>query len=409
MFKSDLERLRDTFSDPHLGWILERLRRRLERGRKASGTITLRNPTPAERQATDRLLGRPPSRGATLTLRLPELERILRHAELADSLDAAVEALIGPVVDRRARKARLDARWEELFAALTAVDPRPEVRAWLAERRTRLLARRFSGQEPRRGRELLEQALDVIRRLPALALPLAELAATVTGDSHALDAGRPLGTLAVSAAARIGRVDDWHGAEARRDVWASVGVLLDELSAPVLVLNLRGDERSLTGKTLSLHAAAGEPCRLSTRQLLRHPLTIAPVPAVYVCENPTVVAAAAHRLGARGAPLVCIEGQPKTAARLLLAQLAAAGIRLAYHGDFDWAGIRIANLVVARHGAVPWRFTAADYRKIRGGTELVGDPVAAAWDPELETAMSEARRAVHEEQVIDDLLADLGS
>lgn len=357
----------------------------------------------------DRLLGRSPSRGGTLTLRIEELDRIVRHAELAGSLEAAVEALAGPVTDERGRRDRLDARWEALFAALDGEDGRPEVRAWLAERRTRLLTRRFSGQDPVRGRVLLERALAVVRALPARGVPLAELAAALTGDSHALDAGRPIGTLVVSAAALLGHIDDWHGAEARRDVWASVGVLLDELSAPALVLNLRGDERSLTGRTLNLHAEAGEPCRLSTRQLLRHPVTIAPVATVYVCENPTVVAAAAHRLGSRSAPLVCIEGQPKTAARLLLGQLAATGTRLAYHGDFDWAGVRIANLVMERHGAVPWRYTAADYRKIGGGTELTGDPVAAVWDPELETAMSEAGRAVHEEQVMDELLCDLSS
>ena len=62
-----------------------------------------------------------------------------------------------------------------------------------------------------------------------------------------------------------------------------------------------------------------------------------------------------------------------------------------------------------RHGAVPWRFTSADYRRATGGKELTGQPVAATWDVGLEPAMSEARRAVHEEQVLDELLADLAS
>ena len=272
-----------------------------------------------------------------------------------------------------------------------------------------LLARRYVDQDPERGRALLEQALGVIRRLPVRGLPLAELAATLTGDSHALDSGQPLGTLVIAAAAKLGRVDDWHGADARRDVWASVGVLVDELSAPVLTLNLKGDAQFLTGRLLRLHAASGEPCRLSTRQLLRHPVTFGLMPTVYVCENPTVVAAAANRLGTRCAPLICTEGQPKTALRILLNQIADSGTRIAYHGDFDWGGIRIANLVMERHGAVPWRFTTADYRRAAGGKELTGQPVAATWDVGLETAMSEARRAVHEEQVLDELLADLAS
>jgi uncharacterized protein (TIGR02679 family) len=108
---------------------------------------------------------------------------------------------------------------------------------------------------------------------------------------------------------------------------------------------------------------------------------------------------------------VAIEGQPKTAGRLLLSMLSAAGIRLRYHGDFDWPGIRIANLVIARHGATPWRHGAADYLATAsgGGRPLEGEPAVASWDPELTAAMAREGRAVHEEQVLGDLLGDLES
>jgi hypothetical protein len=53
--------------------------------------------------------------------------------------------------------------------------------------------------------------------------------------------------------------------------WAAVGVLCDELSAPVLVLNLTGDAVSVARRMLNLYAEAGEPARLSLRQLLRYP------------------------------------------------------------------------------------------------------------------------------------------
>ena len=184
-------------------------------------------------------------------------------------------------------------------------------------------------------------------------------------------------------------------------------MLCDELSAPVLTLGLRGDGQGLTDRALRLHAEAGEPYRLTTRQLLREPPALASPATVYVCENPTVVAAAANRLGAATAPLVCLEGQPRTAARVLLGLLAAAGARLAYHGDFDWAGIQIGNLMVRRHGAAPWRFCSADYQAARGGRALEGSPVAAVWDGELQAAMVAGGRAVHEEEVLEVLLGDL--
>ncbi len=128
---------------------------------------------------------------------------------------------------------------------------------------------------------------------------------------------------------------------------------------------------------------------------------------MFICENVNVPAAAANRLAARSAPLVCTDGQPKTAARVLLSALAAAGARLVYHGDFDWPGVRIANLMAERHGAAPWRMSAADYRAAPDGAPLRGKPVAARWDADLAPAMTARGLSVHEEQVLDALLADL--
>ena len=397
----DAERLRQVLGDPELAWLVRRAWRRLAQG-QAGGSVTLAQATAAQRDVVERLLGRRAARGDSVSVRLDDLETLLRRAGICDSLVEAVGALGGPLVDARARRQETEAAW----ALLITNGSRP----WLEELRATGLLRRLARNDLAVAGALLRQALEVERRLPARGLPLAELAAAVTGDSHALDPGTPLGTIAVRIAA--GQGGAWDSAEAWRDAWASAGVLCDELSAPVLTLGLRGDGQGLTDCALRLHAEAGEPYRLTTRQLLREPPALASAaaaPAVYICENPTVVAAAANRLGAATAPLVCLEGQPRTAARVLLGRLAAAGARLAYHGDFDWAGIHIANVVVRRHGAVPWRFCSADYRAARGGRPLEGSPVAAVWDPELQATMVAGGRAVHEEEVLDLLLGDLAS
>jgi uncharacterized protein (TIGR02679 family) len=392
----DVERLRQVLGCPELAWLVQRAWRRLARG-QTGGLVTLGHATAAQRDAVERLLGRRAAPGQSISVRLDDLEVLLRQAGICDDLVEAMEALGGPLVDARARRQETEAAW----AGLVSAGSRP----WLEELRATGLLRRLARNDLAVAGELLRQALEIERRLPARGLPLAELAAAVTGDSHALDPGTPLGTIAVRIAA--GQGGAWDGAEARRDAWASAGVLCDELSAPVLTLGLRGDGPGLTDRALRLHAEAGEPYRLTTRQLLREPPALASAATVYVCENPTVVAAAANRLGAACAPLVCLEGQPRTAARVLLGLLAAAGVRLAYHGDFDWAGIQIGNLVVRRHGAVPWRFCSADYRAARGGRALEGSPVAAVWDPALQAAMVAGGRAVHEEEVLEVLLVDL--
>lgn len=137
------------------------------------------------------------------------------------------------------------------------------------------LLRRLSGGDPDEGEALVLAAVDVLRQLPAKAVPLAELAATTLGDGHVLDAGEPIGTLVLRAIAHRGGVSFPEDADERRAAWASVGVLADELSAPALVLNLPALPNNATGRALAFAAETGEPYRLSTRQLLRDPPTFA--------------------------------------------------------------------------------------------------------------------------------------
>jgi uncharacterized protein (TIGR02679 family) len=406
-------RIRAALGQPGLAWLIERARAQLSRGEPVAGRIVLRSPTAEQRAALKRLLGRD-GRGDSLAVDFGELERTFRDAGLCERIDDAIQELVGPVIDRRAERDRLREAWAAAFAA---VEPRVTGHAvlerWLADVRDTGALARIAKNDPASGRLLLERALGTLLRLPADGVPLAELAAEVTGDAHALDTGSALATIVLRGAALLGGASAWDDARERREVWASVGVVCDDLSPHVLTLGLWADGDALTARALRLHAESGVPYRLSLRQLQRDTTAFRPRAAasgelvVFVCENPSVVAAAATRRGDVCAPLVCTEGQPSTAVRVLLDQLRAAGAALRYHGDFDWAGIRIANLVMARHGAQPWRFGVEDYRAAPGGTALSGASVEASWDSSLAAAMLDRGEAVHEEAVLPALLADL--
>ncbi len=249
------------------------------------------------------------------------------------------------------------------------------------------------------------------------------LASRTLGSSHALDPGSPTATLVLQALAHLAGEAPPRGAAGRRALWASHGVVLDELSSHVLVLGLAPErDGGPVGESLRALAAAGEPARLTLSQLglLPEGLDLTAGRDVRACENPVVVAAAADLLGARCPPLVCLEGVPSQAGRELLAALAGAGRTLLYHGDFDWPGVRIANSLAEAFPFRPWRFGAADYRRAlerssreargeSGGPLLTGDPVDAAWDAALTPAMAEAGIAVEEESVLGDLLDELGA
>lgn len=411
---ADLPRLRATLGDPALARLVAALRRRLELGRPLSGSLTLAAATPEERVALDTLLGRAATRGNSLRVDIDILAETLAVAGICASLQEAVELLEGPVVAHKDLKRRLLQAWAETHAdARVAFASWPAMTAWLEDLFAQGTLKRLA-PEPPQAAFLLSEIARMIAALPAQGDPLAGFAAKLYGDAHALDAGSPLATLAVRAAARLGGVQEFaDDAEGRREAWAAVGVLCDELSTPVLLFNLPAAGDTPTARLLRSALADAEPAYLSLRHLLRWPLATDPALAggeIFVCENPTIVALAAERLGSRSAPLVCVNGQFATPAKTLLRQLTTAGARLRYHGDFDGGGLTIACRVIVDLGASPWRFCASDYQAAPKGKPISPESIPACpWDPALSDALRSEARAVHEEAVAEDLLRDLSS
>jgi uncharacterized protein (TIGR02679 family) len=405
----DRERLSRLLGTPELSWLVERVRRRVELGQPANGTVTLRAASPGERAAVVRLLGRPARAARGVSVSLREVDELLRRSAIhPDGLVAAVEALTGPITVRADRIATEEHQWAAAFERVEAVaGSRPALAAWLAGVRASGLVKRLAGS-PHAGRELLDALAAVVAALPAAGgESLSAFAARVADRAHALDDGAPLGTLALGAARAIAGIAPPEPGEspfeARREAWAAVGVLCDELSSTVLTLRLPGDG-SATGRVLD--AGHGEPLWLTLRQLVRCQPSWTALDAVLVVENPSVIALAADT--ASSPPLVCTNGQPRAAAMVLLRRMAADGVRILHHGDFDWPGIAIGNLLHRRLPVEPCRFDRRAYLAAVASHphagSLHGPPVAASWDASLAPAMREASVQVEEELVASELL-----
>lgn len=414
MSAPDPIRLQATLGSPALERLREALRRRLELGRELIGRLTLRDATPEERQACDDLFARRATAGRSLMIDLDELAILLREAGVAPDLTVAVETLTGAVANRRSLAAAVETAWNRVF--VEAHDRWSKVSqplvTWLEELASQGMLKRLAAGDPARGSELLSEVAVVVAALPARAEPLSGFAARLFGDAHALDAGTARATLAVRAATRLAGVPFEDDAEGRRSAWASVGIYLDELSTPALLLNLPAGSDSALARLLRTASLAGEPLHLSLRWLMRDPLDHEQALSsrkVFVCENPTIVALAARQLGIQCAPLVCVNGQPATPVKILLRQLVTAGARLRYHGDLDGKGIEIASAIIMGYGAEPWRMGVDDYLAAPKGKTLKRPPLATPWCPALAEAMRMERRAVHEEAVANLLLADLAA
>lgn len=402
------DRLQRLLGGEPLASLRRRLRQRFERA--ASGDevqgFRIGRLTAAEHAALAALQGRPTRFAASMQVDVALIDAALRQAGVAASLRSALEQLDGRIVDRAAEREAVQTQWREVLDGCN----NPTLATLLQTSTGIGLLKRLAGQRPALAARWLAGADAVLDQLPARGMTRAQLAATALGDAHALDKGRAVATLVLAVLrspltgeATLDPADADPDSLSPRDVWASAGVLVNELARPALALNLPG------------LAVPGEPAYLSLRSLLRSPPEWAVHGrTVFVCENPNLLAIAADHLGARCAPLVCTEGMPAAAQRTLLAQLARAGATLRYHGDFDWPGLRIGNYVMREHGASPWRFAAADYQAALGtapspGRALQGAAVEASWDAALAAAMHRALQAIDEEMVADPLLQDLVS
>jgi uncharacterized protein (TIGR02679 family) len=379
-------------------------------------TVTVTDLTAGQRDALAGLLGSRRLPGPTVTVRLADLDRRLLDSDAAASARQVAETVCGPIVnrpaERRAAERDQERMWAELEQAAGA-----QLTGWLRQLRasgTVARAARVTGLPVDR---LLAQALTAARRLPADGVQLARLAEQATGDPHALDRGRPLRTLVLQAALHLagepGRVP--VAAAAQRAVLATVGIDTDTVSPDVLVLGLGAVGTSHVDRMLNEATAAGEPFRLSLRMLRRAlPTLDQAARPLSVCENPSVLEAAADRLGGACAPLLCTDGIPTTAALLLLQAARGQGIDIRVSADFDPGGLRIVNLLADRVGAVPWRYTADAYRRAVAAREglpavrLGGRIPEASFDPDLAAELRRSRVAVFEEQQTDLLLEDLG-
>lgn len=405
-----------------LAGLRQRMRRHFERHGLSSekAVLHLTNLNAGEHEALALLIGLPSRSTRSVRIDIAQFDAALRDAGMASSLHEALEKLDGPIVNRAEAKAELQSRWSSVTDDQGL---HPALCGWLRGAPAVSLLKRVSKQAPQTALQLLRQAHTVMQHLPAQGLTRAQLAADALGNAHALDNGQAVATV-VLAALQHGANDDEleqppsegatgaadgtrRPAERVRDIWARSGVLVNELARPALFLNLpvRTPADAL--------AAPGEPGYLSLRRLLRTPPDWDVADRIiYVCENPNIVSIAADRLGAACAPLVCTDGMPAAAQRVLLKQLSDAGATVLYHGDFDWAGIHIANNVMKLCDARSWRFGAEDYIQAvktiaPKKRDLEDVRVAASWDTALVDSMRSNGVAIAEEAVASQLINDL--
>ena len=394
----------DALTEPELSAFWDEVRLRLERNSfDWRGRMTI-PPMPATARLTlDAVTGRK----LKSQISLGELEAGLVRLGAGSGLPDVLNALGHPVsperAEQRARRLQSEAARD---AARTAVDSWPEAWAvdWIS---STIRAGLLANLDDTQARQLVASVRTV---LDALAEPRrdpisrVDLAARHLGSSHALDSGSRLERAVTRALSLAAETDD------HRDLWEQAGAHTDLVSGPALTWNLRlAPDHALTAAVAS-STALGAPFLFTQLALRRCPIRVAAGEIVVAVENPRVVEYAAQT-GA-DATLICTNGNPSGAVRMLIDQLLGAGAIVRYHGDFDAAGLAICSRMLAL-GLMPWRMHSADYLTAlddadRDEVELPVDDQkspATPWDPSLAATFDRHRRIVHEERLLQTILA----
>ncbi len=344
---------------------------------------------------------------------LEVLERKLVDLGVACDLPSALAALGHPVSEEPARRRAVRQR---------AIDARDAARAevegwdldWGRQWLDSLVATGIlSGLDSSEAVGLVCATREILARIDASDDPdrpdrpdrpsRVDLAAGLLGDSHALDWGTRH-SQAVTRALSIR-----FGGEGR-EAWERAGVNLDRVSAPALTWGLTSVTSGGLAHLMEEANELGVPLHLSLLALRRYPVKVESGCDVLVTENPRMVEAACDRRTSY--PVIALNGNPSSAALLLVDQLLSGGAKLRYHGDFDASGLQICARM-HRLGLVPWRMDSEAYLDALAEAESNGATLPTdtrrspptPWSSDMQHVFDTHRLVVHEERLIQSLLS----
>ena len=219
---------------------------------------------------------------------------------------------------------------------------------------------------------ILVRALEILNRLCVEKryqyLPV--FAAVLFGDPHRLDPGTRdahllqllLQWLEIQRGVEADEMNSIPSLR-RQARYLSAGILLDDVSNYAMLCGVEAIGRDgLVHAGMAGFAAKSKNVPLSVitgwAQLRCRDNTL------WIVENPVVYAVLCERFG-RTRSLMCMNGQPRLSAWLILRLLRAAGTRVYYAGDFDPEGLCIAEKVqqsLLPGQCVFWHMSEADYR-----------------------------------------------
>ena len=350
-----------------------------------SGTVILKNISEKDLEVLEGFFQKNFHGKKSISISAARFEKALKESRFEDFSPKEVLELYfrEEMTGKKEQQQSEEQRWNQVLKELGEVYQQTYGAKWLSdlgkckEEMYFYLQKRYRevGKEKEEIKKLLELGCKVLNNFPYHQENreyLAVFAARMTGNPHAFDDGEKEGgflrlLIQWDLAQREILVErsEIFPALYRQRLYLAAGILRDDMSNCAMLSGIRAWK-----KNGELHEGMegffreGNPVQVPLSVIADWGRVECPEDAIYIVENPSVYAMLCGKWAGKKA-CMCMNGQPRLSAVLLLDLLADAGVKIYYAGDFDPEGMLIAQKIKKYYQgeAVYWKMSAEDYEK----------------------------------------------
>lgn len=398
---------------------------------RTAGQVILKDSTPGERAALEGLFGYSLKEGVP-RFSLTEFERAVGETRFGPiGLKELLESYFGETMESNRDKRQQDKKKKGDFLEYMGREL-GTFGGWvlaMGEEKAfgyHLLMAEFD-RSPVQAQALLKQAgscLEILKKRQEKEEPpihLALLAASATGNPHALDRGSQAGQLLAHAFSYYSACTFPCSAQELGALFFEHGVQTAEISSMVIAFGIHLETEEGLHPAYEGYISMGEPCVITLANLAKVRRAYGvwaeadKKRPVYIVENEMVFSHLLNALPGVAFSFLCTSGQPRTAAFVLLDLLALEGAQFFYAGDLDPEGMIIADRLWRRYGQCLriWHMGSEDYHRSLSG-ERIDSRRLAMLDklihPILDDTANCLRRekaAGYQEKLVEELKKDI--
>ncbi|MCM1568817.1 MAG: TIGR02679 domain-containing protein [Roseburia sp.] len=203
-------------------------------------------------------------------------------------------------------------------------------------------------------------------------IPLAVLAAKVSGNPHYFDRGQNAAVLLLHVLCFADGREFPRDAAGVHEAYRDAGIITDEIASTVAFYRIHMRKEGVESGILEAFCAAQEPGILSLANLTGAEAIWAERECAYVVENEMVFSYLVKCCREMPVTLLCTSGQLSYAAQRLIHLLCENGTKIYYSGDMDPEGIGIADRLWRKYprNIHIWRMDVKDYQDALSEEEI---------------------------------------